>query len=349
MMSGGVDSSVSAALLQEQGYEVIGLTLEQYKLDASKLKETQTDQCTDMQDAKKVADTLGFEHHSKNTTDYFHETVILPFVDSYRKGLTPNPCTHCNRNVKFVEAKNFADEFGCEYFATGHYAQLIKEGDNQWGLYRAVYKEKDQSYFLYGIRKELIPRIIFPLGGKNKEDVRAYAKKIGLTRVAGKPGSQDICFTKDLDNYTDFLERYIAPTPGPILDHQGNRLGTHDGIIHYTIGQRRGLGLSGGPFYVCRIDAENNAVIVGGKQDLAKKTVRADLPTWISEPQVGDTVMGQIRSRHLPAAATITEKNDTYFTLEFHEDQYGIAPGQALVLSQEDKILGGGVIAPTTP
>ncbi|MDX9752359.1 MAG: tRNA 2-thiouridine(34) synthase MnmA [bacterium] len=338
MMSGGVDSSVSAALLQEQGYEVVGLTLEQYKPDPT-LKE----HCTDIEDARHVAQRLGFEHHVLNTEEKFYQSVILHFVESYKNGLTPNPCTHCNRNLKFQEAYEFAQKFNCAFFATGHYARLLQDEQGRWGLYRAIYKERDQSYFLYGVRRELVPLIRFPLGDKNKEQVREVARRLGMKKISEKEGSQDICFTKGT-TYNEFLSRFIPSQEGPILSCRGEQLGTHSGITNYTIGQRKGLGLAGGPFYVCEIDPRRNAVIIGSKEDLARCRVTAIHPRWMTAPAVGDRVMAQIRSRHVPAPAVLVEMTEDQFTIEFAQAQYGVAPGQALVISIEEQILGGGEI-----
>ena len=342
MMSGGVDSSVSAAFLMEQGYTIIGLTLDQYPDPQGKEDNTIS---SDIADAQTVARQLGFEHHILNRKDRYQETVISNFVESYKNGLTPNPCVHCNTYVKFEEGYTFAREFGCDYYATGHYARLIHEENGEYGLYRAVYKERDQSYFLYGIRKELMPYILFPLGEKNKDKVREYARQLGLKKMAEKTDSQDICFAKN-STYNEFLSQYVKPEPGPMIDKQGHRLGTHTGVINYTVGQRKGIGLSGGPYYVCAIDVEHNTVIVGKKEDLAQKTVLAKTPRWCCIPKTGDRIWAQIRSRHIPSPAIITDIDENGFQIQFEETQYGVAPGQALVLSAGDKIIGGGIILP---
>lgn len=342
MMSGGVDSSVSAAFLLEQGYQIIGLTLDQYPDSEDKDDNTIS---SDIADAKTVAQQFGFEHHVLNRKDRYQETVIANFVESYKNGLTPNPCVHCNTYVKFEEGYAFAQEFGCDFYATGHYARLIHEENGGYGLYRAIYKERDQSYFLYGIRKELMPFILFPLGEKNKDEVRAHARQLGLKKMAEKTDSQDICFAKN-STYNEFLSRYVEAKPGPMMDKQGNLVGTHTGVVNYTVGQRKGIGLSGGPYYVCAIDVERNAVIVGKKEDLAQNVVRAKTPRWSVAPQAGDRVYAQLRSRHVPSPVIVTSIDENGFEVQFEQMQYGVAPGQALVLSAGEKIIGGGIILP---
>ncbi len=342
-MSGGVDSSVAAVLLLRQGYQVAGITMNQ----VDSLPTKSTDGCCSRQailDARAVADKLGISHCAVNTMSAFERKVIQPFIKSYKAGLTPNPCIHCNSHVRFEEAIQLAAEMECDGIATGHYARLRLDDCGNPHLHRAIYREKDQSYFLHGIRRDLLTRIHFPIGEIAKHEVRSIARDIGLV-TAEKRDSQEICFTVGR-TYNEFLADYIEEETGPILDRQGNVLGTHLGLTNYTVGQRKGIGLTNGPFYVCEIDYRHNAVIVGRKEDLAVQEVRATGSRWISPPQPGDWVLGQIRSRHNPAPAQVIEINKAGFKVHFQEPQYGIAPGQALVLSLDDEILGGGMIVP---
>lgn len=343
-MSGGVDSSVAGALLKEQGYDLVGITMKQ--LDVEPTREMSGGCCSfgDVRDAKQVAASLGIPHYTVNTAREFNAKVIQPFIRSYEAGLTPNPCVRCNSEVRYEEALEMAQDYGCDLVATGHYARITIDEHGEPHLHRAVYREKDQSYYLYGIRKELLKSIRFPLGDKTKDEVRQIARSMGLI-TANKPESQEICFTLGR-SYNEFLSQHLQSLEGPILDRQGNHLGTHKGVTYYTVGQRRGLGLSGGPFYVCEIDPKRNAVIVGTREELGKCKVKAISPRWIDPPAVGETVSAQIRSRHQPGYARVIECQNGSVEIEFDEPQFGIAPGQALVLSKGDQILGGGMIAP---
>ncbi len=342
LMSGGVDSSVAGALLIGQGYSVVGVTMKQ--LDVEPTKEMSGGCCSfgDVRDAKRVASGLGIRHYTINTAPEFHSKVIAPFIKSYEMGLTPNPCVRCNSFVRFEEAFDLARQWDCDYVATGHYARRTLDDAGNPRLYRAVYREKDQSYYLYGVRPDLLKNILFPLGDLTKDQVREMAREQGLI-TADKPESQEICFTLGR-SYNEFLAQHLDNEEGPIVDRQGSRLGTHKGIAHYTVGQRKGLGLTGGPYYVAEIDAQNNAVIVGRKDELAESVVRATAVRWIRQPELGETVLAQLRSRHTPAPATVKSRDGSLVEVEFHEAQYGIAPGQALVILQGDEILGGGMI-----
>ena len=344
LMSGGVDSSVAGALLIQEGFHVVGVTMKQ--LDVEPGLEVRGGCCSygDVRDAKRVAASLGIAHYTINTAPEFHRRVIDPFIRAYEAGLTPNPCVRCNSFVRFDEALTLARQWDCEWVATGHYAQVGLDEPDSPRLFRAVFREKDQSYFLYGIRPHLLKRIRFPLGGKTKDVVRAIARDLGLV-TAGKPESQEICFTLGR-SYNEFLAQHIESREGPILNRAGEVLGTHPGVTHYTVGQRQGLGLSGGPYYVCEIDASRNAVIVGRREDLAVHEVTATATRWIHPPRSGERVFGQLRSRHQPAPATVAHLDEGTVTLRFDDPQYGAAPGQALVVSREAEILGGGMIIP---
>lgn len=342
LMSGGVDSSVAGLILREQGYDLVGVTMKQ--LDVEPTAEMSGGCCSfgDVRDAKRVAASLEIPHYTINTAPEFNQKVIVPFVKSYQQGLTPNPCVRCNSFVRYEEAFDLARNWDCDLVATGHYARSILDEDGEPHLHRAVYREKDQSYYLYGIRKELLQRIRFPLGSLTKEEVRDRARSFGLV-TAEKPESQEICFTLGRP-YSEFLEKHIDAIPGKITTRSGEVLGEHSGLIHYTVGQRRGLGLSGGPWYVVSLDTKTNRVIVGSKDELGKTRVRASGVRWLHEPAPGETVLGQIRSRHVPAEAIVIERNHATVTLEFVEPQCGVAPGQALVILRGEEILGGGTI-----
>ena len=291
-------------------------------------------------DAKRCA-ALNIRHYTINTVSEFHQKVIAPFIKSYESGLTPNPCVRCNSFVRFEEAFDLARQWGCEYVATGHYARNIIDEDGEPHLHRALYREKDQSYYLYGIRRELLRNIRFPLGELTKDESRRIAHDKGLV-TAKKAESQEICFTLGRP-YTEFLAQHLKTEPGPIQDRQGNTLGTHEGVAHYTVGQRKGLGLSGGPYYVLELDPKGNRVIVGRREELGRMTLQATSVRWIHEPEVGEPVLGQIRSRHTPAPAVVTSLSPSMVEVEFDEPQEGgTRTGTGAVPG--DEILGGGMI-----
>lgn len=341
-MSGGVDSSVAGAILLEQGHHLVGATMKQ--LDVEPTREMSGGCCSfgDVRDAKRVAAALGIDHYTVNTAPEFHRKVIAPFIKSYEAGFTPNPCVRCNSFVRFEEAFELARQWGCDAVATGHYARLHLDEAGEPHLKQALYREKDQSYYLYGVRKNLLKNILFPLGDLTKPEVRAKAHEQGLI-TADKEESQEICFTLGR-SYNEFLAEHIESREGPILDQQGEQLGVHKGVTAYTIGQRKGLGLSGGPYYVTRIDPQKNAVIVGRVDDLAENIVEATAARWIHPPREGDKVRAKIRSRHEPADAVVESCNGSRFSLRFAAPQAGVAPGQALVVFKDDEILGGGMI-----
>ena len=331
LMSGGVDSSTAAALLLEQGYRVIGVTMKQLDVEPRQGQGSGCCSYGDVRDAKSVAAALEIPHYTINTAPEFAQRVIQPFLRSYESGLTPNPCVHCNSYVRYEEAMALAEQWECRFVATGHYARVARDENGEPHLFRAVCREKDQSYFLYGVRKELLQSILFPLGDQTKEEVRQAARQLGLS-TAEKPESQEICFTLGR-SCQDFLAEHLENREGPILDRAGNVLGTHKGIAFYTVGQRRGLGLAGGPYYVCALDSGHNAVIVGRKSDLGVQTVCAAGARWLHLPNAGERVWGQIRSRHQPAPAVVEEIQASTCRIRFDTAQYGVAPGQALVPS----------------
>ena len=348
-MSGGVDSSVAAALLHEQGYDVLGITLQLWGKDVCVSAGSRLC-CSvrDALDAKAVAKRLGIPHETLELTEAFRTHVIDYFVNSYRHGETPNPCIACNNHIKFGELLAYAHQQGIELMATGHYARSSYDAtQGRWTLSRAATPDKDQSYVLFGLTQEQLGRTRFPLGELTKTQVRDMARSLDLV-TAEKPDSQDICFVRDRDK-NGFLRRELplAEAPGQIVDGEGRELGTHHGLLGYTIGQREGLGLAvGKPLYVVAIDQPNNRLVVGDRQDLLRTTFQAERVNWVSiaPPQQPIQADAKIRSRHQAARATITPMKLSA-SVEFDEPQQAITPGQAVVFYQGDLILGGGWIS----
>jgi tRNA-specific 2-thiouridylase len=351
-MSGGVDSSVVAALLHEQGYEVIGVTLQLYDHGAAIAKKGACCAGQDIYDARRVAEEKGFPHYVLNYEDKFRDSVIEDFADSYLRGETPVPCIQCNQTVKFRDLLAVARDLGADCMATGHYIQrAVSPLTGRAELLRAIDPGKDQSYFLFATTQDQLDFLRFPLGGWTKDVTRDYAHKLGLI-TAAKPDSQDICFVPGGD-YTKIVKglRPQAGTPGDIVHIDGRVLGQHDGIIHYTIGQRKGLGIGGGhsdandPFYVITLDAANARVIVGPKESLARDTIYLKGCNWL-DTGVTDILL-KFRSMMQPIPATLTRHNDGTATLHLNEPQYGISPGQAAVCYHGDRMIGGGWIVST--
>ncbi|MEQ1758965.1 MAG: tRNA 2-thiouridine(34) synthase MnmA [Vicinamibacterales bacterium] len=345
-MSGGVDSSVAAALLVEQGYDVVGLSMQLY--DQRQADQTFGSCCTldDLYDARRVAHAIGFPHYILNLERQFQETVVANFVNEYAAGRTPIPCTHCNTDVKFATLLDRARGFGAEQVATGHYARLDR-GDGSWRLRRSADPEKDQSYFLFGLTQEQLARARFPLGDMCKTDVRSHARRIGLG-VAEKPDSQEICFVPDGDHAAFVARRRPDSTEsGPIVDEQGRTLGSHGGVHRFTIGQRKGLGLSAAiPLYVTQISMDNRSVTVGPRQALERSTLTASDVNWIAGPAPSGPVRAcvQIRHRHTAAPATVRPLDSGRAEVSFDTPQSAITPGQAAVFYDGDAVLGGGWI-----
>jgi tRNA-specific 2-thiouridylase len=341
-MSGGVDSSVAAALVHERGDEAVGVTM---KLLAR--ADTGFGCCgspADVDDAKRVAESLGISHYVSDMAEIFASKVIRPYLDAYLGGTTPNPCVECNRSLKFGHLLALSEAWGCDAVATGHYARVI-----DGGLHKSLEPGKDQSYFLYSLGAKALARAEFPVGSLSKEAVRAKARELGL-KTADKPESMETCFVPNRDVRGFVAAHADAEAPGiaagPIRDRSGKELGRHTGLASYTIGQRSGLGLSGPePRYVVRIDAAANAVIVGGVDELQTKTITVGALTWNGE-RIGATLRAdvRIRHRHNPAASTIEFGTDQTATVHFDEPQRAPAPGQAAVIYHGDKVLGGGTI-----
>jgi len=345
-MSGGVDSSVTAALLKEQGYEVEGMTMRLWKEDPGVGASEPGCRIPDHAgDARRVAEALDIPFTLVDMSDAFYSRIVKPFCDVYLDGKTPNPCVVCNQTLKFGLLLDAALEKGADCLATGHYARILRDGD-RYSLVKAVNHRKDQSYFLFTLTQRQLSRVLFPLGEMTKEDVREQARRLNLP-VAQKSESQDICFIPDGD-YVSFLERQGSHAPeGNIVHVSGKVVGRHQGTYRYTIGQRRGLGIAWPePLYVVRIDAPSSTVYVGERHHLAVDTLTLREVCWnIPEPGGPLEARCRIRYRHQESVAVILPGENRQATVRFSEPQQGVTPGQAAVFYQGDRVLGGGWIA----
>jgi len=346
-MSGGVDSSVAAALLAEQGHDVVGLSMQLY--DQRGGEQTWGSCCTldDLHDARRVASVIGFPHYIVNFERQFRETVISNFVQEYASGRTPLPCAHCNSDLKFSTLLERARGLGAEHVATGHYARVERDVTGRWLLKRSADSEKDQSYFLFSLTQDQLARAVFPVGTLAKSEVRIQARRLGLS-VAEKPDSQEICFIPDGD-YAMFIERNepAVARAGAIVDEHGRQLGTHGGIHRFTIGQRKGLGIASTiPLYVLRIDPDAGNVMVGPRSALERTRMAASGVNWIAidAPAEPVRVTAQIRHRHKPAAGVVCALPDGGAEMIFDDPQAAITPGQAVVFYDDDTVIGGGWI-----
>lgn len=347
-MSGGVDSSVAARLLTDAGNECIGCTMKLYGNEDAGISRAHTC-CSldDVEDARSVAHRLGMPYYVFNFSDDFRATVIDKFVDSYLHGMTPNPCIDCNRYMKFGKLYERAKILGCDHIATGHYAR-IEYRDGKYLLKKAVDPSKDQSYVLYAMTQDELAHTLFPLGGMCKTETRRVADEGGLIN-ADKPDSQDICFVPDGD-YAKIIELRTGKKsePGNFVDKSGSILGRHNGIIRYTIGQHRGLGLSlSQKYYVCEIRPEDNTVVLGESADLFHRGVQVQDMHWIagSAPETVFRCKAKLRYRHPEQPVCVTVQEDGRVQLMFDEPQRAPTPGQYAVLYDGDIVLGGGVIA----
>ena len=350
-MSGGVDSSVVAAMLSEEGYDVVGVTLQLYDHGAALAKKGACCAGRDIQDARRVAEEMGFPHYVLDYENKFKESVIDEFADAYLAGATPVPCIRCNERVKFRDLLETAKDLDADCMATGHYIQRFVE-NGKAELHKAADPDRDQSYFLFSTQQKQLDYLRFPLGHlKSKKDTRELARKYGLP-VADKPDSQDICFVPN-GSYAAVIEklRPEAANPGNIVNLKGEILGTHKGIINYTVGQRRGLGIGGGdPLYVVKLDADKQQVIVGSKEALATRTVMIKEVNWLGEDKFIDSsersIAVRVRSTRSPKEAIIRPITETTASVELLVAEEGIAPGQACVFYDIDgtRIYGGGWI-----
>jgi len=350
-MSGGVDSSVAAALLKKEEREVIGITMQIWPSDRLAGEVERFDGCCGLGavvDAKKVAHRLDIPHYVVNFRDIFAQKVIADFCCEYSLGRTPNPCIRCNQFIKFDALLKMARELDADLVATGHYARIEKgDAGGRYLLKKGIDRRKDQSYFLYVMTQEQLSHSLFPLGNLTKERVRRIAEELELP-VSNKPESQEICFIPDND-YPRFLKEYIAEAarPGPVLDRRGNVLGEHRGIIFYTIGQRKGLGISSRePLYVVAINREANAIIVGSKEEICGIELTASELNWIAVEELERPikVKAKIRYLHQEAQTVVTPLGENRAQVRFGEPQMAITPGQAVVFYDGDTVLGGGTI-----
>jgi tRNA-specific 2-thiouridylase len=346
-MSGGVDSSVTAALLQRQGYEVIGVTLQLYDAGAAKKKGA----CCagqDIYDARRVAESLGITHYVLDYEQRFKDRVMVDFADAYARGETPIPCIRCNERVKFADLMDTARELGASALATGHYVQRV-EGANGAELHRAVEDSRDQSYFLFKTTQAQLEYLRFPLGGMEKSKVRAIAAELGLG-VAAKPDSQDICFVPD-GKYSNIVEKLKpdAARPGDIVDLAGKVVGKHEGVLHFTVGQRKGLGLSGNvdPLFVVALDAASARVVVGPREALRTRTVMLRDVNWLIAATEPFDCAVKVRSMRPPVSARVAPLDNRAALVELLAAEENVAPGQACVFYERDgtRVLGGGWIA----
>ncbi|MDG1438490.1 MAG: tRNA 2-thiouridine(34) synthase MnmA [Emcibacteraceae bacterium] len=347
-MSGGVDSSVVAAMLKEQDYDVIGITLQLYDHGVAIQKKGACCAGQDIHDARRVSEAVGIPHYVLDYESRFKDSVMEDFADSYIRGETPIPCVRCNQEVKFKDLLLTAKDLDADVLATGHYVQ--RTGTMEHAEMRsAVDHSKDQSYFLFATTQEQLNFLRFPLGGMVKDDVRILAEKYGLS-VSNKPDSQDICFVPE-GGYASVIERLRpgAGEPGEIVHLDGRVLGEHKGIIYYTIGQRRGIGIGGGdPLYVIKLDPIKKQVIVGPKEALEISRVDIKELNWLGDNEIspeGQKIMVKVRSTRPAEAATLypgNNKSEAYFTLD--RPEYGVSAGQAAVFYDDDRLLGGGWI-----
>jgi tRNA-specific 2-thiouridylase len=345
-MSGGVDSSVAAALLVQAGHEVVGFTLNLWPVWLP--EDGNPHACCGVgaaEDARAVAQQLGIRHYVLNLREAFEEAVIRPFAEAYARGRTPNPCVACNRSVKFSLLLDRARGLGMDFLATGHYARTRRDGQVV-RLLRALDPRKDQSYVLCGLSQRELSHVLFPLGELTKDRVRSVARELGLV-VADKPESQEICFVPR-GHYTEVVARFAphALRPGPLYDLHGRRLGTHQGVARYTLGQRRGLGVAGGrPWYVAALDPDRNAVFVGTEEDVRATELVVEDVTWTVSPPEESRLRAEVRVRHgghlAPASLEVGEE----VRVRFDTPQWAPSPGQVACFYRGEEVLGGGVIA----
>ncbi len=360
-MSGGVDSSAAAAILKEQGHELVGFTMQLWDqrrgINVDENGDPLPSRCCsldDVYDARRVAEELGFPFYVLNLERDFERAVVQPFITSYLNGETPIPCVSCNSRLKFASLDQLAASLGCEKVATGHYARVeFDKTRNRYKLLRGLNSQKDQSYFLWELTQDQLSRALFPLGEMSKPETRNAARQHGLA-VADKKESQEICFVPDGD-YAGFIDRYLEaenavsrlPGSGEIVDTSGHVIGSHEGIHRYTVGQRRGIGIADErPLYVISLEAGKNRVVVGSQEELLSREFTAAGVNWIALEDRNEPVEAEVRVRyrHTPALAKITPVENYRAHIVFDEPQRAITPGQATVFYRGDEVLGGGWI-----
>lgn len=345
-MSGGVDSSATAALLKKQGHDVVGVTMQLWDYGDS-----DRGCCTigDVRDARRVAEHIGIPHYVVNYMDVFKKRIVNDFISKYASGKTPNPCVLCNQFVKFDVLLKRTMEIEADYLATGHYATVKKfDGDGKYYLHKASDLNKDQTYFLFTLAQSELSKLMFPLGEMDKDEVRELAADLGL-KVADKPDSQDICFVSGGD-YRSFLETHgkIGDNKGEIIDTDGNVVGHHNGVHLFTVGQRKGVGISGSEekIYVIKVDPDTNRVYVGAREELMRTTLVASDVVWASDPPAESfRAKTRIRHRHKESDTKITLREGGTALVEFEAPQRAMTPGQAVVFYDNDRVLGGGWIS----
>ena len=348
-MSGGVDSSVAAYLLKEQGYHVIGVTMQVWQDEEQQKQESEGGCCglSAVEDARRVAQMLNIPYYVMNFKQDFKKYVIDYFINEYQAGRTPNPCIACNRYVKWESLLKRSMEIGADYIATGHYARIRQMNNGRYAIEKSVTDEKDQSYALYNLTQEQLARTLMPIGEYDKDRVREIADKAGLP-VAHKPDSMEICFVPDGD-YASYIEEVtgVKSEPGDFVDIQGHVLGRHRGIIHYTVGQRKGLNLAlGYPAFVVRIKPETNEIVIGQLEDNLSEKVYISHVNHMSEQNFSEykTYLGKIRYNHRGSHCTVRRLEDDLYECIFTEPQRAVTPGQALVLYDGSLVAGGGTI-----
>ena len=345
-MSGGVDSAVTAYLLKKAGYDVVGVTLRTWQSD-----DGAESRCCEIDDARESANIIGVPYHVFNCTSEFENKVIKPFIDDYMRGFTPNPCVICNREVKWERLLYYANALDAKYIATGHYAAVVKLENGRYTVKKASHAEKDQTYMLYRLSQEELSRTVMPLADYSKDEVRSVAEKIGL-KVAAKPDSQEICFVPE-GHYADFIIKNMGVTPaeGDFVDETGKVLGRHKGIINYTVGQRKGLGIAlGKPAYVKKICADKNEIVLGASDETGCRAIVCSSLNFLSieEPSVGDSFEAfvKVRYRHPGIRATVEKTDADRVGIVFSEPVRAAAPGQSAVFYDEDDcVIGGGIIS----
>ncbi|MDO8669556.1 MAG: tRNA 2-thiouridine(34) synthase MnmA [Candidatus Buchananbacteria bacterium] len=343
-MSGGVDSAVAAALLLSQGYEVVGVFMQFWFPTGVKYGENRCCSLESFNSAQEVADSLGIKIHKLNVGQEFKSKIVDEFLSAYGAYKTPNPCVSCNKFIKFdLFLKKALRVFEADFIATGHYAKVRKIG-RKYQLLRSNDKNKDQSYFLYNLNQDILKHVIFPIGRYQKSHIRKLAKKFNLS-IHDKKDSQEICFVGN--SHYDFLKRYLKLKPGDIVAETGQKIGEHQGLPLYTIGQRSGLGLSGGPWYVVRLDKINNRLVVTkdqSKSEIFSNTLLCHKLNWVlKEPKLPFKCQAQIRYRG-QAEECVLKKSGHFIKVEFKKPERAIAPGQSVVFYKRNQVLGGGVI-----